>query len=823
MSFLNSIKNFFNKIFNYAKVYLPKLLDSFVKLMKTIWQKIKIYIPKFCSLILYWAATAWEFVKNFVFKLREKSMSNKNSDSKKKNTKKKKTTPLKIVGRVILSLFAAMVIIGSVVVSVLIIKINNEVNADGEIDLSELSLNYATIVYSGTEENPVEYDRIYSAENRTWVDYNDIPLHIRYAFIDVEDERFEVHSGVDWKRTAFAALNQIFHISENRQGGSTITQQLIKNITHDDEVHWTRKAREIVRALNLEKNYTKDEILEAYLNTIALGNNTAGIKSAADFYFGKEPKELTLAETATIAALTSMPYYYDPYYYPERNATQREYVLSKMLEFGHITQAQYDAAVAEEIVLKDKAESQQKVSNITSYFTDTVIEEVINDLVETKGYSYQRAENLVNAGGLQIYTTVDTRIQNILENKYLDDLNFTVGSTADLPQSAFVVLDKTGVVRGIVGGRGQKVENRGLNRAAYTKRQPGSSLKPLSVYMPMIEANMINWSTIVEDSPITGEPPNEYPVNVYSGYYGNMTVTEAVQRSTNTIAMKLCNRFTPKASYDFLTTKLGFTSLVESDKRNGKVVSDINPASMSLGALTDGATLLEMAAGYVPIMNGGTYYEPSVYTKVYDSKGKLLLEKKPYSEQVVSAETAYITNRLLYEVIYGPNGTASNASMGGGIPVIGKTGTTENYHDRLFVGMTPNYLGAVWIGYDQPRPVDVYRISNPARLWRLVMKDVMAGVKVDAFPVSKSVVRMEYCAETGLLAGEGCSEKLVGYYKSSSLPGVCSGSCSSSSPPSDESKPETPSDNSSSTPEENNSSDNQSSSSSVVSKPDIFG
>jgi penicillin-binding protein 1A len=280
--------------------------------------------------------------------------------------------------------------------------------------------------------------------------------------------------------------------------------------------------------------------------------------------------------------------------------------------------------------------------------------------------------------------------------------------------------------------------------------------------------------------------------------------------------MKLCNRFTTKASFDFLTTKLGFTSLVESDKRDGKLVSDINPASMSLGALTDGATLLEMAAGYVPIMNGGVYYEPTVYTKVYDSKGKLLLEKKPYSEQVVSAETAYITNRLLSEVIYGPHGTASNASMGGGIPVIGKTGTTESYHDRLFIGMTPNYLGAVWIGYDQPRPVDVYRISNPARVWRMVMQDVMRGVKVDAFPVSKSVVRMEYCAKTGLLAGDGCGERLIGYYKSNALPGACPGGCSSG----EGETPDTPDDNNSSTPEDNNSSSNQSSSPPVISKPD---
>lgn len=769
MELLNKIKVYATKSAKAVKAFVVRAVD-----------KLKVYITGLL-----------EKIKNCVNELRNRMMAKKNVSSKKIKKDKNRSTG-KTVGMVLLSLFAAVVVIGSVAVCALMIMINNEVNADGEIDLSELSLNYATILYSGSEEEPVEYDRIHSAENRTWVDFNDIPEYVRYAFVDVEDERFETHSGVDWKRTIFAALNQIFHISANRQGGSTITQQLVKNITQDDEIHWTRKAREIVRALNLEKNYTKDEILEAYLNTIALGNNTAGIKSASDYYFGKTPMELTLAEAATIAAMTSMPVYYDPYLHPDNNATQREYVLSKMLEFGHITQEQYDAAVAEEIVLRTQHGTQATQGDIKSYFTDTVIEEVINDLVETKGYSYSRAESLVNSGGLQIYTTVDTRIQTILETKYLDDTLFTVGSTADLPQSAFLILDPNGAVKGVVGGRGQKTENRGLNRAIYTERSPGSSLKPLSVYMPMVEAGLINWSTIVEDSPVTGvysedaSKSTAYPVNVYKGYYGNMTVTEAVQRSTNTIAMKLCIRYTPKAAFDFLTDKLGFT-LIESDKRDGRVVSDVTEASMSLGALTDGATLLELSAGYLPIMNGGTYYEPHVYTKVYDNKGNLLLDKTPYSEQVVSAETAQIVNRLLSEVVYGRHGTAQMASLGGNIPVVGKTGTTDDYYDRLFIGMTPNYLGAVWIGYDVPKSIDVYRISNPCRVWRNIMSEVMNGVTVGSFPVSKNVVQMRYCTSSGLLAGDNCTSVGVGYYNSANLPGKCS-SCSPAveSPPSKE-------------------------------------
>ena len=406
---------------------------------------------------------------------------------------------------------------------------------------------------------------------------------------------------------------------------------------------------------------------------------------------------------------------------PENNAAQRKYVIERMLENGHITAEQYEAALVEEVVFKDKSLNSAATSEIKSYFTDTVIDEVIADLMTEKGYTYERAENLVNSGGLQIYTTIDTRIQNIIEQKYLDNKTFTVGSVANLPQSAFIVLDKNGAIKGIVGGRGEKVQNRGLNRATSSKRQPGSSLKPLSVYMPLIDAGKINWSTIFKDSPVVGtyDPDSEnntaYPVNVYKGYLGNMTVCEAVQRSTNTVAMKLCRDFTAQKAFDFLTQKLGL-NLVASDNKGGKIYSDINDASMSLGALTNGVTPLEMAAGYLPIMNGGVYTEPHSYTKVYDSKGNLLLDKAPYSEQVVSLNTAVITNQLLQQTVYGPHGTAGMASFPG-VTVAGKTGTTDDYHDRWFIGMTPEYLGAVWIGYDIAKEIDVYRISNPCRIW----------------------------------------------------------------------------------------------------------
>ena len=741
-----------------------------------------------------------ELITKLINRIKARSVARK--EKKRLNPKKKSVG--RTIGMVVAGLLAAIVVIGSVAVAAVMIIVTRQVNAEGEIDLEDLSLNYATILFTGTEEEPTEYDRIYSAENRTWVDFANIPEYVRYAFIDLEDQNFENHSGVDWKRTFGAALNEVFSFLPSRQGGSTITQQLIKNVTMDNEVHWTRKVREIIRALNLEKRYSKDEIIEAYLNTISLGNNTAGIKSAAYYYFGKEPMELTVAETASIAALTSMPVYYDPYMNPENNANQRKYVLDRMLENGHITMEQYDAAVVEEVVFKDKSLNTAVTSEIKSYFTDTVIDEVISDLMTEKGYTYERAEQLVNSGGLQIYTTVDTRIQDSVEKKYLDDKTFTVGSTKDLPQSAFIVLDKSGAIKGIVGGRGEKTQNRGLNRATSSQRQPGSSMKPISVYMPLIEAGLINWSTVIEDAPVVGkydEDPKKstaYPVNVYKGYLGNMTVCEAVQRSTNTVAMKLCRQFSAQSAFDFLTQKLGL-NLVASDNRGGKIYSDINDASMSLGALTAGVTPLEMASAYLPIMNGGVYIEPHSYTKVYDSKGNLLLEKNPYSEQVVSLNTAVVTNNLLQQTVYGPYGTASMAAISG-VPVAGKTGTTDDYHDRWFIGMTPEYLGAVWIGYDIAKEIDVYRISNPCRIWRTVMTEVIKGVKMGAYPVSKEVIKMAYCTKTGLLAGDSCASTAVGYYDSTKLPAKCIGGCvtapapeqpskDESSAPTDESKP----------------------------------
>lgn len=795
MEILHKIKDIWNKVKALVKPYSKKAVE-FLKIsakkvgdfcrklyFKVMSEEIRKKISAFCKVVLEKGRKLLAKVKAYFIMRKEK-----------KKSKPKKKSVGRTIGMVVLSLFLVMVVIASSAVAAVMIVVTRQINEEGEIDLNDISLNYATILFSGTEEEPVEYERIYSAENRTWVDFSEIPEYVRYAFIDLEDQNFENHRGVDWKRTIGAALNEVFSFLPNRQGGSTITQQLIKNVTMDNEVHWTRKVREIVRALNLEKRYSKDEIIEAYLNTISLGNNTAGIKSAANYYFGKEPKELTVAETASIAALTSMPVYYDPYMNPENNAAQRKYVIERMLENGHITAEQYDAALVEEVVFKDKSLNSAVTSEIKSYFTDTVIDEVINDLMTEKGYTYERAEKLVNSGGLQIYTTIDTRIQNIIEQKYLDNKTFTVGSVANLPQSAFIVLDKNGAIKGIVGGRGEKVQNRGLNRATSSKRQPGSSLKPLSVYMPLIDAGKINWSTIIKDSPVVGtyDPDSEnntaYPVNVYKGYLGNMTVCEAVQRSTNTVAMKLCRDYTAQKSFDFLTQKLGL-NLVASDNKGGKIYSDINDASMSLGALTNGVTPLEMAAGYLPIMNGGVYTEPHSYTKVYDSKGNLLLDKAPYSEQVVSLNTAVVTNQLLQQTVYGPHGTAGMASIPG-VTVAGKTGTTDDYHDRWFIGMTPEYLGAVWIGYDIAKEIDVYRISNPCRIWRTVMTDVMKGVKTEGYPVSKEVIRMSYCVHSGLLKGDNCTETAVGYYDTTKYPGRCNGSCLSVTnpePPKDES------------------------------------
>ena len=675
--------------------------------------------------------------------------------------------------KVILTMILVLVITGTLVAGISAIYVMQDVDMEASLDLANIDYNYTTIIYGVNDENqPVEVQRIYAnGENRVWVDLENVPEHLRWAFVCTEDKRFYQHNGVDFKRTIYSFANMVLGLSESRQGGSTITQQLIKNITMDNDITIQRKVTEIFRALNLEKHYSKSEILEAYLNVIGLGNGAHGVQSAANMYFDKDVADLTLAQSACLVAVTNNPTAYDPYTHPEENKKRQEYVLKNMLDQGKIDRKTYDAAVKEKIEFSTKNIKQNL--SVWNYYVDQVIRDVTDALVEEKGYTREAAKASLFSGGYRIYTPMNVRIQNICEDFYKDIKNFPTfvkNKNGVTQQSAAVILDMKGQMVAVAGGVGKKEGSLVLNRATQSLRPNGSTMKPLGAYGPAMEYDMIHFSTMIEDSPLIDDETGKWPSNWYNSYLKKpITVDYALQRSVNTVATKVCDRLTPKASFNFVTTHLGLP-LVKYQKVNGKVFSDMAVAPMAIGALTTGVTPTQLCAAYVPFANGGTYYEPITFNKVLDPNGNVILQKASKGITAFSSDTATVMNRLLQDCVSGPAALAKAAKMRGW-EVMGKTGTTENASDLWFVGATPYYCGTVWIGYDQPA---VQRSNNyPVNVWQKLMWKAHQGLPKKTFNYDNTVVKEKYCTKTGLLASDSCKSTAVGYYKASNIPGVC--------------------------------------------------
>ena len=691
-----------------------------------------------------------------------------------------------VIGRIFSTVLLVGIITGCIVATVLSVYILRLVNTEDVIDLRNFKQNYTSIIYAEDPETGETYElqRLIGGENRIWVGIEKIPEHTRQAFIAIEDKRFDdkvdtAHSGVDWYRTAGVTVRYL--TGQSQQGGSTITQQLIKNITGEADVTVTRKVQEIFRAINMEKVYSKDDILEAYLNTISLANNTNGIQAAANLYFGKDAGELTIAESACIASITKNPTAFNPFTAKGsvNNKERREYVLFEMHDQGRITDVQYEQALNESATLTfKKEEAMQQFDSTQSYFVDHVIEEVIADLVAQKGMSRAQATTKIYSGGYRIYSTINPSIQAILDEKYADDETFSYVTNKEPPQSAMVIMDTHGRVLGIAGGRGQKVSDRVFNYATMAKRQPGSSIKPISVYAQAIEYGLITYSSVFEDSPMTevkngDEVISQWPSNHYRSYEGDMTVVTAIQRSTNTVAAKVCELLSPRRCFDFMKSKLGITTLIEAKEVNGQIKTDVGLAQLALGSLTEGVTVLEMTGAYQIFANGGTFTEPYSYTSVLDAAtGEVVLENKQVSNKVISEDTAYIMNRLMHQVVNASPGTGMGARLQGA-EVVGKTGTSDKDYNQWFIGATPNYVAGVWIGYDRNKQI-TYSSYPPPNVWKRVMQEV---VKLDenpgSFPVASNVVQRSYCTETGELATTLCPSTAIGYYSPNNLPSTC--------------------------------------------------
>lgn len=566
-----------------------------------------------------------------------------------------------------------------------------------------------------------------------FIPYNEMPEHLINAFIAIEDKRFYKHNGVDIIRSGHATINYLF--GKGDFGGSTITQQLIKNLTGRSESTPQRKIKEAFEAIDLEKKYTKSQILEMYLNIINLSSGCQGIGAAAEYYFSKKPNELSLAECASIAAITNNPTKYDPIKHIENNKYRRDLILKSMLELGYISETQFANATSEAIILHSSKTNELKIN---SWYIDTVIDDVITDLSTKLNIDSQSAARLLYRGGFKIYTAMDIDIQNTLEDYYRNVYNFPIAGDGSTPQSSMIVIDPyTGDILGVVGSVGNKKGNRIQNYATHTKRPTGSTIKPLSVYAPAIDMGLIEWSTVIEDSPISEINGNPWPKNANGVYCGKVNIKYAIENSLNTVAIKVLTSLGNEKSFDFLTQKLNITGI---DKK-----SDMGAASLALGQQSQGISLKELTSAYT-IFEDGIMKKPRSYYKVTDMNDIVILDNASYNRRAISSESAAIMTKLMQTVI--ESGTAKQGiTLNKITEVAGKSGTTQNNCDRYFIGYTPDLLAGVWMGYEYPKPLDEFGGNVSVYIWDDVMNRIYDNVsfkKQTVFSMPKSVQQKSF-------------------------------------------------------------------------------
>ncbi len=723
--------------------------------------------------------------------------SNKTTDTyasgqrKKKKKKKKKVSPIKrtftVIGTTLLSLVLVVLIVGSILAAALTVYVVQFVrNTTVDINLDSIGEESSSFIYAKGENGEyVEMKRLSRNADRIPVSLNDIPKYVQDAFVYTEDAKFYEHDGVDWTRTFGAFINEMTHqaLWGRRQGGSTITQQLVKNVTGDEETNWDRKMREIIRASQIENYCPKTKILEAYLNYIGFGGRTYGIEAASLKYFGKHVGELNIAEGACLAGIPQSPNFNNPWADEEACLKRQKLVLSNMLEYGAISEHEYNEALNTKVVFRSSAEVENNYtsssSGVQNWFVDMVIRDVIHDFMALYGIEYEEASDRLYNGGYKVYTTCDVEMQLEVEKKYRDYTNFSDTVLNDPPLSAFIAMDYKGNILAVVGNIGEKSGDSVWDYANMTPRQPGSCIKPISVYSYAIEHNLINYSSVFIDEPIDIEDENDpmstrkWPNN-YNNIWSEQKVFvyQALERSLNTVPAQLALSITPEELLSFLQNKFQISTLV---------VEDANLAPMAVGALTEGVYLRELVSAYQPFGNLGKWYEPTSYTRVEGPGGELVLEHSYNPIQSISEDTAYIMNKMMQGVINSPNGTGTAAKLNN-MPVAGKTGTTQNYADLLFVACTPNCVSGLWYGYDnRTKSVEEGTYYSSAQIWKNVFGDIAESGELNMFPECEDVTEYYFCADTGLAASGNCKIGGVGYYKNSSPPPVCT-SCKGSKP-----------------------------------------
>ncbi len=688
----------------------------------------------------------------------------------------------KKVGKIVLTITLVGVISACIVGGVLVVYVVGTFDATGKLpELGRFSMDNRSVIYVMNDEGEyVEYQNLLGG-NTVWVDLEKIPVNLQNAVIAIEDERFREHEGVDWNRTISAMVNlvanRVFHLGSTEYGGSSITQQLIKVTTQNKEHSIQRKINEILLAIELEKSeYTKDQVLEGYLNNLPLTGDLVGVGIGSRYYFGKEVDELSLAECAVMASITNNPSVYDPYSRPENVRTRQRIVLAKMFELGFITQDEYVQAINEELVFESSAAHQ----SIQDYYVDQVVEDVINDLMEEYGYSYSYAENMVFYGGLNIYSAEDPELQAAVQEIYKDEKNFPALRDKDTehPQTAFFAVDYTGRVVATIGGRGEKTANRVLNRSTQSTRSPGSSIKPITAYGPAIALDLVHYSSPVRDAPILLADGTKWPHNYEmktTPDNGNVMLGVALQKSLNTVAARLVQQLTPQRSYEYATNIFQLSTLVENKAIGGSIFTDKDLSPLALGAFTEGVTARDMATAYAIYGSGGYHNKPFTYYSVTTGDigdETVILEGGKKSVEVLDAETCYVMVKLMQRVtLYG---TAADIGRSwSGWEIYGKTGTSESNRDVYFTGGSPYYAAASWFGYDNNQVMIGTQTSYAKSLWNKAMKVLHQNLQIKEFEVPEGVQTWQYCTATGNRATSDCPKTETGWYKSTNVPDYC--------------------------------------------------
>ncbi len=676
------------------------------------------------------------------------------------------------IGKLLITAFLVALFTGLVVGLSVLFYIIDIANEPSNIDLADLKLNETSHVYVLNDKGEWEdYRQLYSTENRVWVSYKDIPKVMIDAQIAIEDKRFYDHEGVDWYRTGGA----VFSLATGRDdfGGSTITQQLIKNITDDNEVSITRKLREIFRAIKLEKEYTKDDILEAYLNIVNYGSGCRGVQSAARLYFNKDIQDCNVVECAAIAGITQNPYAYDPLVFPEKNKERRDTVLEEMYNQEMIDQKTYEEAKKQSENLKFVGyviEEEDDESESWGWYDDRLFRDVSRDLAAELKISIEDAEEMIYSKGLKIYSAMDKQAQISAERLVLDwktpsDPTLDVG---------FIMMDFEGRILATVGGREARDGRLLWDNASNSALQPGSTIKPLTSYALAIEQKKINYSTLINDekksdwsydshgNPVPG------PDNWYGDNYGQITAARALAISSNCAAVSVLNSVGMPAAYDFLTRSLNFTHLDEDKDKE-------NLSGLSIGGFTGGTTVEEMTAAYAIFCNEGYYYQPYCYYYVLDREGNVLLDNRDRGvpDRVLSAETATIMNRMLSEVVnadYGDDSTGQRVRMKDW-EIIGKTGTTDSSFDNWFVGASPYAVAGIWTGHSTPSEIAEDEQGMVHILWKDIMAEYLKGKTKKPYNLAGTVEQHDYNVKTGqLVTYDAGSNSRTGYYTSDNQP-----------------------------------------------------